>query len=228
MCLYLFKVFLYIFIRHGKANVSDRRQIPCIQIPLPVKWYITALHNQVLLVFDDRLYDLTDNGPQVIGQGAVVFHRQTGIPTPDQSHLQMIYGEVWIFVFFQKTLGQLRLSRVGGPGDEDDHLLLLSVMTPLNKAPARHRTSIRPDINAVSDFNTFYKCEFIHVKMLCNIILCRKGQFCQYTPILGLKDLKNLLEHFHPACNRLFCVPITEPGNQLSYKVILYLSKLIE
>ena len=78
---------------------------------------VAALHDQVLTVFNGGLHHLTDNGPEICSQGAVMAHGGEGsITAADQTHFQMVHGKVGIAVCFQKSLGQGSLAGMAGTG----------------------------------------------------------------------------------------------------------------
>src|SRR5699024_4576118 len=68
------------------------------------------------------LRHLPGDGPQERGQRLVgTLGGELGVSAADQSHFQVVEGEVWPFQGLQQALGQVRFSRMGTARDQNDH-----------------------------------------------------------------------------------------------------------
>ena len=83
-----------VFFAHHQKERADAVKGLRGKILFPMKWDIAAFHNQVLMILDDRLDHLPHDGPQVDGQLPVIGGGKGGLTAANQTHLQMVDGEV--------------------------------------------------------------------------------------------------------------------------------------
>ena len=94
------------FICHGKTNKTDRTLILLVKAFPPVIGNIGTFHNELLMILNRCFDHLTDNWPQIIGKGLIVFRSKGCVATANQAHFQMINGQIRKVVFFQHPLCQ--------------------------------------------------------------------------------------------------------------------------
>ena len=88
---------------------------------------VTALHDQMLLIFDRRPDDLPGDRPQHFGQLRILVDPQVDRLAADQPHLQMILRQTGNLSMFQQPLGKHRLFAVAASCDAIDHPLTFLV-----------------------------------------------------------------------------------------------------
>ena len=124
MRFYFFKMQIDVFIRHGKANEFDRLKILLIETVSPIKRDITALDNEVLLILNSSLYDLSNDWPKVICQFIIIFRCEIRIAAADKPHLQMVNRKIRVFGFLKHPLRQNRFPHMGCSCYNDYHIYL--------------------------------------------------------------------------------------------------------
>ena len=89
---------------HHETDRPDLLSVLFRKILLPVGRDIDTLHDQVLIIFNDGLDHLPEDGPEFLRKRIVIIHRQLRPSASDQSHFQMVNGQIWILQFLQQAL----------------------------------------------------------------------------------------------------------------------------
>ena len=124
--LYVCKMGLDICLGHHKAAKADFPEIGRRKVLTPAWGDITALHDQILAVFNGGFDDLPHNRPQIGLQLLVILRREAGVAASDKSHFQKIHGETGTAVCLEKSLGQQGFACVRGAGNQKNHLRIAS------------------------------------------------------------------------------------------------------
>ena len=116
-----FGIGMYIFLSHCKAYKSDFGQIILFEIISPVVRDIASFNDQVLVIFDRCLNDLSYDRPQIRRKLVIVLGSKQSLAAPDKAHLQMIYGHIREAMLFEQSLCENGLARMRCACDENDH-----------------------------------------------------------------------------------------------------------
>ena len=77
-------------IQNNKADESYRLKILLTKTIPPIKRYIAALNNKVLLILNGCLNDFSDYRPQVFRKLVIIFGCKISVSAANKPHLQMV------------------------------------------------------------------------------------------------------------------------------------------
>ena len=84
---------------HDQTAIVNMGQVFRLKVFLPVEGDVAPLYDEVLSVFDGGFDHFTDDGPEVACQLIIVHGSQIRVTATDQSHFQVVDGQVGIMVF---------------------------------------------------------------------------------------------------------------------------------
>ena len=71
-----------------------------------MRFCITALYDEILMILYCCLHHFTHNRPKLIREEIVIFWSEGGLATSNKAHFQMVYRQIRILVLFKHPLGQ--------------------------------------------------------------------------------------------------------------------------